>query len=128
MVMKKMSEQEQERDLWLRRFYEGKINLADLIFFTLQSGAPANREIFDLYAKALTEYDAGGDIETLLGLHQVKGTTVKRWELKAKVTNLVEDSKKPKTDPSCYDNTAFHEVGKKVHLSPSRVYDIYRGK
>ena len=123
-----MNQSEQERDLWLQRFHEGKCGLADLIFFTMQSGAPANQQIFDLYAKALADYDAGGDIEDLLGLNRVKGTIVKKWELKSKITNLIEDSKKPKTDPSYYDNTAFHEAGEIVHLSPSRVYDIYRGK
>lgn len=123
-----MNDKIKERDIWLQRFHEGKCNLADLIFFTLLSGAPANQQIFDLYAKALTDYEAGGDIEELLGLSRVKGTIVKKWELKSKITNLIEDSKRPKTDPTIYDNTAFHEVGEIVHLSPSRVYDIYRGK
>ena len=123
-----MSEQEIERDSWLRRFYEGKCGLADLIFFTMQSGAPASPQVLELYAKALTDYEQGGDIEQLLGLHRVKGTTIKKWDIRSRVLNLVEDSKLPKSDPSYYENTAFHEVADKICLSPSRVYDIYRGK
>lgn len=121
-----MSEQEKERDLWLKRFYEGKCSLADLIFYTLQSGAPANQQIFDLYARALSKYDAGGDIEELLGLVRVAPKIQGRFRKESNVTHAVKDSKKPKNDPLNYDDTAFHEAGEIVHLAPSTVYDIYK--
>ena len=121
-----MTEQEKDTDLWLKNFYDGKCSLADLIFFTLQSGAPANQQIFDLYARALSKYDAGGDIEELLGLIRVKPKTQEKFKKESNVIHAVKDSKKPKNDPLNYDGTAFHEAGEIVCLAPSTVYDIYK--
>lgn len=123
-----MNQKEQERDLWLQRFYEGKCGLADLIYFTMQSGAPATPQILELYVKALNDYADGDDLEQVLGLSRVKAATVRKYEQKSRIQNLIEGSKLPLSDPTYYDKTAFHEVAEKIHLSPSRVYDIYRGK
>lgn len=74
----------------------------------------------------MSKYDAGGDIEELLGLIRVKPKTQEKFKKESNVIHAVKDSKKPKNDPLNYDGTAFHEAGEIVCLAPSTVYDIYK--
>ena len=93
------------------------------------------------FRDAVRDYETGflddaGFIKALgLDSANTKGQRYRefRRELVPALVEQVAKRGKPKTDPSYFEDTAFHVVAKGfaaagIDMSPTTVYDIYRGK
>lgn len=111
------------------------ITLDDCLDMCMALGVPASPYLRSRYYQAIELYKSG-ECEDLA---EPFGIAMSRRQKKAQdretfishVRFMVDGEAEkghPKTDPTKYDGTAFHSVGKILHKSPSQIFDIYYGK
>lgn len=128
-------EQLAERDAWDRRLMEGKCTIDDAMSMCMYIGAPISPFMREQYEAAWNEYrsEKKADLADLLGV-RLADKDRRAMERATWVSNIrfhvdsYHEQGFSKNNPSHYENTAFHEVAKRVHRSPSQIFDTYHGK
>ena len=126
-------EQINEATEWEQRLAEGGCNLNDALFMCMASGAPISVYMRQMFDQAISRYNDGefDDLAEAFGIAMSKRSkqAIQKWDLQRKVYTVVElygEQGFAKTNPSHYDNTAFHKAAEAFNKSPSHIYDRYR--
>lgn len=77
-----------QRDYWMEKYRQGHISLADAIFWTMKSGAPATTDLLDAYLHALTQYQDGAFTD----LADAMGCEVTSSERSEEQKDMIENS------------------------------------
>ena len=121
-----------ERDDWERRYKANGCNLNEALFMCMCSGAPMTDFMISKFEEAISEYSAGKyeDLAEAFGIKESKRDkqATKKREFFYTTRNVVDyfsENGFNKTDPSQYDNTAFHKAGKALNKAPSTLFKTY---
>lgn len=119
---------------WKKSYLQNDISFADALYFYLkESGAP--NFLLAKYEQALSAYQDG----EVSDLAEPFGVAMKKREKNAMEratwvshvqfhVDAFNDLGFPKTDPTHYDDTAFHKAGELLKRKPSTIFDTYYGK
>ena len=128
-------QQLQQRRQWDLKLMNGECTLADCIGMCMGLGVPASDYLRQRFEEAITSYSTGecADLAQpfgiLMGKREKNSGERETWISHVKYMVDCEAEKgKPKTDPSHYDNTAFHSAGKILNKSPHQIFDTYYDK
>lgn len=119
---------------WKKAYLQADISFADALHGYLQeSGAPDF--LLKKYEKALNMYQEGevSDLAEPFGIAMKKRekNAMERatWVSHVKFhVDAFHEQGFPKTNPTYYDDTAFHKAGKLLCRSPSQIFDTYHDK
>ena len=120
------------RDEWERSYKLKKCNLNEALFMCMDSGAPMSHFMINEFDTAISDYSAGKyeDLAEAFGIKESnrERQVTKKWLAKLSVRDLVDyfhELGHVKTDPSSYDDTAFHKAGKVLNKAPSTLFKVY---
>tara|TARA_R110002049_G_scaffold142198_1_gene304024 strand:- start:203 stop:613 length:411 start_codon:yes stop_codon:yes gene_type:complete len=121
-----------EAQQWELRYCEGKCSLFDALWYHMHLGVPVSAHLFEAFSKAEMEYQEGkfSDLAEPFGVAMNKREKNRRERVPylSSIRFHVDGAAQkgfPKTNPSYYENTAFHHVAELVNLSPQHVFDLY---
>ncbi len=130
--MKITDEQIRNSQEWELRLAEGKCNLNDALYMCMASGAPISAYMLQQYSQAINSYCDGqfDDLADAFGIAMSKSSkkAMKKIDIQRKImviVNAFADKGFPKTNPSHFEQTAFHKAGDLINKSPSHTYDQY---
>jgi hypothetical protein len=128
-------EQLEERRQWDLRLMRGECTLADCIDICMALGVPGSDYLRQRFNQALIEYSDGqcSDLAEPFGVAMGKRekNAWKRATWISHVRFMVDgeaEKGKPKTDPTYYEDTAFHSAAAMLGKSPHQIFDTYYGK
>ena len=120
------------RDEWELRYKRKGCNLNEAFFMCMTSGAPMSDFMINEYDAAISDYSAGkyDDLAEAFGISESKREkqVTKKMEETHTTRNIVNYFSElgfSKTNPSSYDDTAFHKAGKLLNKAPSTLFKIY---
>ncbi|AUN94981.1 hypothetical protein [Pseudazoarcus pumilus] len=121
-----------EAQRWELRYCQGQCSLFDAIWYHMHLGVPVPQLLFDAFSHAQMEYQEGkfSDLAEPFGVAMTKREK-NRWKRVPDLSNIrfhVDGASQkgfPKTNPSYYENTAFHQVAELTGLSPQHIFDLY---
>ncbi len=113
----------------------GKYTLTDCIDICMALGVPGSDYLRGRFLQALREYSDGqySDLAEPFGVAMGKRekNAEKRATWISHVRFMVDaeaEKGKPKTDPTYYEDTAFHSAAAMLGKSPHQIFDTYYGK
>jgi len=135
---------ERKYPTWEQRYLLGRWTLLEAMTQYMLEGKPVPARLVEAFLAAQMRYQSPdgsvgniGDRQRIddfaepLGIamtQREKRELARRLEVmqvRRLVDSIREGTGKPMTNPSAFEDTAFHEAGKKLHMSPSHVHDIY---